>query len=280
MTLTITVTTPIIINGQYLKVEYSTDGTNYTFDSYQSSNTFTTSYSGFTAGTTYYFRFTVVKSLSPLVECDSVVKTYSIPSEIDCLEWDASLVKGDENQYFLNIYYTPPSPYVAPCGGYVIRYGTSYPLQSISYISLPASPILIPASNQIYYVEMYALDCEGNDVLCGEFEVHPTVSECTHSVIASSSLYQSAGNFFLQFSITPSNPASLSYGLSFTQTNPIVTGLPDIGSTSLYPTGGNPETFTVQVFPNLSSRENKITYTGNITDGCKWANTFTVNLSL
>ena len=159
MTLTITVTTPIIINGQYLKVEYSTDGTNYTFDSYQSSNTFTTSYSGFTAGTTYYFRFTVVKSLSPLVECDSVVKTYSIPSEIDCLEWDASLVKCDENQYFLNIYYTPPSPYVAPCGGYVIRYGTSYPLQSISYISLPASPIVIPASNQIYYVEMYALDC-------------------------------------------------------------------------------------------------------------------------
>lgn len=269
MNLTITVTNPIIQGSQQLKVEYSTDGVNYTLDSYQTSNTFTTTYAGYTAGTLYYFRFTIVKSLSPLVECDPVVKTYFIPETIYCLDFTAELTNvGD--MWYLSIAYTTPSPYNAPCGGYVLEYGTSFPLTSIAYATLPASPLVFPAANQKYFVEIYSLDCSGNRVLCDEFEIEPEPVPCTAAVMNSADLVFSGGSYYIEISLTHSIPAATSYIITYSQANAVTSGVPDPGgSVTVYPTSANPDTFSVKVNPNLFLNSNSpISYAGNITDGC------------
>lgn len=207
-----------------------------------------------------------------MIECDSVVKTFKIPEHIDCVEFSAQLTNyGDI--WILELSYAIPSPYSAPCS-FIIKYGTAQPLTSISYTTLPASPIVFPATNQTYFVEIYSVDCNGNVVLCQEIEVTPTPTPCTHAVLQSSDLYYSNGNYFLQLVISPSVPASSVYYVSFQQSNNLISGTPDSGNLTLTPSGANPETFTIQVFPNLAVYNNTITYTGGVTDACKWTSYF------
>lgn len=280
MNLSITVSQPIIMGGQQLKVEYSTDGVTYTFDSYQSSNTFTTTFGGFVAGTLYYFRFTLVKSLSPLVECDAVVKTYLIPEEIPCLEISGTVTKRGEG-WILTITYATPSPYSAPCGGYILKYGPSYPLASIAYSTIPPSPIVLPASNQTYYVELYGVDCEGNQVLCDQISVPPTVGPCVPAVLLSAGIFQTGSGYGLRFLITPSVPAATSYIVSYSQVNQVTSGMGDPGgNVQLNATGANPEQFTIPVNPNMNLYNNIISYAGSITDGCGGVLMFDVSITI
>lgn len=279
MNLVITVTHPLLTTGQQLKVEYSTDGVLYTFDSYQTTNTFTTTYGGFSAGNTYWFRFTLVKSLSPLVECDAVLRQITIPEEIPCWEFDSELVEQD-TVWWLHINYNVPSPYVAPCS-FIVKYGTSHPLTSVSYTSLPPSPLIFPASKQTYYVEVYSVDCDGIQVLCDQFEVSPPEEPCEASAIIGAELYQIGGVYYLTIAITPSNPASSTYTVNFTQANNLTTGVPDQGSFIYTATGSNPEVIQIQLSPNLNIAGSRVlSYIGNVTDNCRHTSYFDESLTI
>lgn len=266
MNLNISVSYPILLTGQQLKVEYSTDGVTYTFDSYQTTNTFTTSYGGFVAGEVYYFRFTLVKG-SPLVECDSIVQRYQVPEETDCLDFVAEIVEIDR-VWRLNITYTIPSPYVQPCGGYVLKYGTTNPpTQVINYPNLPASISLV-VTNSTYYVELYQVDCEGNLQLCFQEIIEPEEPECEPASFSEKYVTHIGGNWYLNFLINQSNPQSPTYTLNYSQSNALTSGVGDSGITTLVSSGADPQLFIWQVNPNMNIVGNTVTYVGNIIDNC------------
>jgi len=270
MTILITIANPLLITGQYFKVEYSTDGQTWTFDSYQNSNSFNTTYNGFTAGNTYYFRFTVVKSLSPLVECDSVIRVYTIPSEAewDCLDFSAEITPHNITHDNLKISYTIPSPYVAPCGGYIMRWGKSYPLSyQQAYTSLPASPINFIINKGTYIVEIYAVDCEGNEYLCFQDTVVPEEPDCTPASLVSVTIdaFGSTPNITIVFNAA--NPKPTSYAISYTQCGGAGSLPPDPGGTfNFTATSNNPETVVININPAIGYHV--ITYCGSISDGC------------
>lgn len=284
MNLTITIQTPILVAGQQFKVEYSTDGSTWTFDGYHATNTFTTNYSGFTAGGTYYFRFTIVKSISPLVECDSVVRVITLPDEVDCLTITDVVIERvhffPTFNYNLKISFTPPAN--APCGGYVLKYGVAYPLTSISYSALPASPITLPVTNNPYFVEFYVLDCDGNETLCYQNVVsyEPPEEPCVPASLSSTTLSKSAGVSYLTFTIIPSTPATTAYTLNYTQINTNGNGIPDSGTATLPTNGSNPQIFTIQVAPNMAIRQGIVYYSGSITDDCGNSMSFNVSADL
>lgn len=279
MNLNLSVQHPILVLGELLKVEYSTDGVNFTLDSYQSSNTFTTAYGGFTAGVTYYFRFTIVKP-SPLVECDSIIVPYTVPDEVDCLDFEASITTID-NVFRLEISYTIPSPYVQPCGGYVLKYGISYPLTTINYATLPSS-ISIIVNNAPYYVEIYQVDCDGNLILCYEEQVEPEIPPCSPAVVNSVTFTNIGGQYTLTFNVTQSTPTTNTFIINYNQCNFIAgggSGIPDSGSVTRNSTNNNPEIITVPVNPNFNTGPGTLTYCGTIIDVCNFSRPFDVSLS-
>lgn len=285
MNIPITINNPTLVAGQQFKVEYSTDNINWTFDSYQNTNSFLTTYSGFQPGETYYFRITIVQTFSPYKECDSVTFVKTMRQEVECItNFSLSIVEKKVlgiSFYTLVITYTPPDD--APCGGYVLKHGTSYPLQSTNYTSLPASPIQLPISNQTQYVEIYVVDCDGNEILCSMDSIEPytpPVVTCTPGSIHTSRLYRQGGNYYLELGIIPSTPPSASYTVSYAQVNTNGSGVPDSGLITIPATGANPQVITVQITPNFAIRQGLVYYSGSVTDGCGNTIPFSISADL
>lgn len=268
MNITITIQSPVLLAGQQFKIEWSSDGSTWTFDSYQTVNTFVTTYSGFTAGDTYYFRFTIVKSLSPLVECDAVTRVITLPEEnaADCLDITASIAKFFL-QKILNVGYTIPMGFQLPCGGFRLKHGSAYPLTVINYSTYPPNPITIPIGNATaYYVEFYSVDCDGEETLCyQELVVAPDPEACTPATLVDMYLTRIGGVPKLVVIITPSSPAAPTYTISYSEVYPI-NGIQDSGTVTVNATGSNPETFTLTINPSLGGGLSE--YQGSITDGC------------
>lgn len=278
--LTITIPTPVLVGSQTFKVEYSTDGTSYTLWGSETNAAFTVT--GLTAGVLYYFRFTLVRSTSPLVECDPVIKTYTIPEESPCVTVEGDLeAVGDV--WELTLTFTLPSPYVNPCGGYRLEYGISPNFNSINiptFITSPSiNPLVLPASNGVYTVNIYAVDCSGNETLCDDLTVNPTVPTCEHAVLSSATMEFVGGLYRIALEVTPSIPASSNYIVSYQQANAVSSGVPDPGGTvSLQVTGGSPETFYIPVNPNMNVYGNAITYVGTLTDRCNYSSVFDISI--
>ena len=265
--------------GQYFKVEYSTDGSTWTNFGNQSSNSFTVT--GLTAGTLYFFRFTLIKSLSPLVECDPVVKTFYLPDEQPC----ASVVgeiQQDGDIYELVLTFTLPSPYSDPCGGWRLDYGIAPNMTTIyfpSFIASPSiNPMTLPAINATYTVKLYSIDCEGNATLCDELEVTPPIEPCAHADISDEEIVLINGQWFIKLMIVPSNPVSTTYSISYYQANTVTSGQPDPGGTvTVNVTGTNPEIFYIPISPNLFVPNGIISYAGGVVDRCGFTSRFDVS---
>lgn len=280
--ITITIPTPVIITGQFFKVEYSTDGVSYTIFSTTETNTpFTIT--GLTAGTLYYFRFTLIQSASPLVECDPVIQTYFIPESQPCVEVEGEIVRNGDI-YTLVLTFTLPSPYAAPCGGYKLEYGISPNFNTIyfpTFLTSPSiNPMSLPAGPGTYTVNIYSIDCAGKEVLCDSIEV-VAPSSCDHAVVTAADLIHNSSGYFLTFTITQSNPISPNYKLTYQQVNALSSGVNDPGGTIILTANGSPsQTFMVQVYPNLNVYNNIISYSGSILDLCKFSSPFDESLML
>lgn len=270
MKLPITIHKPILQSGEYFKIEYSSDGVTWTFDSYQQSNTFLTNSSSFVAGNTYYFKFSIVKSMSPYVECDAVVRAYSIPNVADCIDDFTVTMEQNGNSYNLKIAYNYPISYTMPCGGFVFKYGTSYPLTAIQYMALPASPFSIPVPAGTYFYELYVLDCNGKESMCVLGSVIYQKPPCTAATVSSATLTKKNNTRYIQFNIAHSSPAASSYTISYLQTNNNLAGnIPDSGTVTVAATPANPQTIMIPVNPNYNVVNYiGINYSVSVTDGC------------
>lgn len=267
MQVPINIALPVLVAGQFFKVEYSTDNINWTFDGYHASNQILTNYSGFTSGVQYYFRISLVKSLSPLVECDPVIVPFSIPEDITCYDFSTSLVKVG-GLWMIQVSYSVPSPLVAPCS-WEVRYGGNYPLQNVTnYTNLPSSPFTIPTVFGNNYVEIYAIDCEGNSKLCYSSQVVYVEPPCTPAIIAALSITSTSGNQ-LNIVISHSNPMPTSYTIAYSQCQTPTVGIADPGGVIVVNAFSvNPQTIAIPINPNIYVPGENPRYCGTITDGC------------
>ena len=280
MNIPISISKPILVSGEYFKVEYSTDGINWVFDSYQTNNVFMTATNTFVAGNTYYFKFSIVKSMSPYVECDAVMRIYTIPNNADCIEdFDVTMEEIATNNYRIKVAYNYPISYNMPCGGFVFKYGQTYPLTAIQYAALPTSPFYIPVSLGTYFYDLYVVDCNGRETLCKMGTTNYQRPPCTPATVSNAALTKQGNTRYLQFQLTHSIPASSTYTLSYLQTNNNLNGnIPDSGTLTIFATPSSSQTVTIVINPNYNvTNYVGIFYQFTITDGC--GNTIVNNLS-
>jgi hypothetical protein len=282
-TIDITIPAPVLVSGQFFRVEYSTDGVSYTLWSNTITNTLFT-VTGLTEGTLYYFRFTLLLGTSPVTECDPVVRTYFIPATEPCVEVTGEITRAGDI-WELVLTFVLASPYVAPCGGYRLEYGISPNFTSLyfpTFLASPAiNPMTLPASNGVYTVKIYTIDCEGNEVLCNEITVNPP-GGCTHATIHNDTrMIKINGKYYLYIYVNPSVPASTFYSISYQQANSVMSGVNDPGGTVVvYPSGGSPELFIISVIPNVTIIGDTISYIGTVTDNCNYSSAFDESVTI
>ena len=182
---------------------------------------------------------------------------------------------------------TFPSVFTNPCGGYNVYYAeVSSPQQAFTLIHYNYIPtnFLIPNVNpaKTYIVQIYAVDCEGNEQLCVSQTVSYDEPPCTPAILNSITFTLIRGVYTLTFNVTQSIPATNIFYIHYNQCNFIGgggTGVPDTGNITKNSTNSNPEIFTVQVNPNLNTGSGGLTYCGTITDGCNFSRNFDVSLT-
>lgn len=286
MQIPINISSPILVSGQYFKIEYSTDGISWTFDGYQSTNNFITNYAGFVNGVTYYFRISLIRSLSPFVECDPVVTTFYMPEDIYCLNFTIQLVLHNDIWY-IEVTHVTPSPFVSPCS-WEVHYGTTQPYTITTFTTLP-NPLMLPTGSGTNYIYIYALDCDGNRKLCQSAQLtqpatpnppippplDPPPLPCTPASVSASIQY--INGWKLVLSLTPSIPAASTYTIAYSQCDTPTSGLPEAGGTiTVNATGQNPQLIYIPISPNYYVPHEKPTYCGSVTNGCGMTVTFTV----
>lgn len=270
---------PVLIANQAFRVEFSTDGVTYFLLGLRDNTPFT--FIG-ADDTLYYFRFTLLSSLTPLIECEPKVRTYYAAGPSECVTGDSEIARFGQN-YFLQTEISFPSPYNEPCGGYQVVYGTQNPYTTLNiasfYTSPSNNPLMLPAINSDYDIWLYSLDCFGNRTLCFHNEVPALDEPCDHALLTKVELVRENGIWKIKFTLTPSSPASATYKIAYSQINNVTTGIPDPGGIVTFTaTGNNPEQFEIQVQPNQNilptNGFDKILYQGSITDYCNYTTNF------
>ncbi len=260
---------PILLANQGFRIEYRKQGDTIWILYGIEDNDVTIT--GLDPDTCYEIQITFLQSISPLIECPSVIEVNCLDEEVNCITFTAEF-NPDSNIPLIDIDINFPSPLIVPCGGYNLYYGevtSPFNLTQVHYATLPSS-IQIPVSNNSnYYVSIYAVDCEGNETLCDEVDVPPLEIECTPAVISNVTLNYSGGLFTITITLIPSNPASPVYYVNYHQSNQVFSGVNDPGGTIPFnSTNSNPEIFTINANPNFNVSGGRITYVGGVTDNC------------
>lgn len=269
MTLNFTIGLPVLLANQGFRIEYREQGDSvWIFHSIQTDND--VSITGLNPNTCYEIQITFLQSISPLIECPSVIEVYCLDEEVPCVEFTAQIIESSEI-FLMDIDISFPSPLTTPCGGYNLYYGLvaspmSYTM--VHYNTLP-STIQFPVPNGNYHVQIYAVDCEGNEYLCDEVNVEELEVECIPAVVSSVVLSYVNGVFKITITLVPSNPPSPIYYVNYHQSNAVSSGVGDPGGTIPFAsTGNNPEIFVVITNPNFNVQGGRVTYVGGITDNC------------
>lgn len=222
--------------------------------------------------TCYEIRITFLQSISPLVECPSVVQTRCTGADNPCATIEVGSTT-EEGQYMITLTLGISSPYSDPCGGWKIVHGENSGVKSTIYYTtlIGVSPINIPKTynGAPYYAAIYAIDCAGNETLCDDDVYDPPSVPCTPAVLTNVAINYNGGATTITLTITPSNPTTNIYTVNYQQSNQVTNGIPDPGGTIYFnSTNSNPEIFTFNVQPNLTSPGRRITYVGAVIDGC------------
>lgn len=282
MNVTLNISVPVLLSGQGFQIRHRVQFTSiWTDDGVFTTNSPTIT--GLDFDTCYEFEITFLNSISPLIGCDPIIQMYCTPQEQDCITIDTEIRNIRKGIYHLYIDVTFPSPFTNPCGGYKVYYAElsspQQPFQSISYSFIPTNFLIANVDEtKTYIVQVYAIDCEGNEQLCDTSIVSFEEPPCTAAVLNSTTLQFIGGIFILTFNITQSTPTTNIFFVQYNQCQIVSTGVPDGGNVQKIASGGNPEIFTVQVNPNFNVNSS-ITYCGSITDGCNFSHNFDVTLS-
>ncbi len=281
--LSITIPTPVLVAGQAFRVRYRVHpaGSWTTLTPDKTNATFTIT--GLSPDT-YDISFMLVKfEGSPAVEtgCDEAIRTVTLTDEIGCIEASGEITLIDQNLYILTVTYTgtPTACF------YELIYGIAGQTQStITYATLPASPIILPASNNQYTIEIRAYTCDGLYTVCYEDTIDPPEGGCEHSTITTAELIFYNGGIYIHLVIAQSVPMTSMFYVSYYQSNMVNTGIPDPGGT--FPYAGTPTTtiLYIPVTPNfdivLTNGDQILKYAGSFTDACGYTNKFNIDLEI
>lgn len=276
MDLTITIPQPVLVSGETFKVRYRTHpaGSWTTLSPNKTNSPFTVT--GLSAGV-YDFEFTLVRNSSPLVECDPVIKTFTVVEESDCIEAEGAIPRNGDI-YTLTITYTG----TANACYYEVEYGpVGGPLQVALYNTLPASPFTLPASNASYSVVIRACDCNGTCKKCYEGTVDPPTS-CEAASVTAAELVYVNGVINIHLTIVQSTPPTTTFTVSYHQNNMVTAGVPDPGGTIQVSATPSTTQLYIPVNPNLNvvptNGELVLFYYGSLTDRCNNSTKFTASL--
>lgn len=268
---------PVLSANQGFRIEYRTQGDSvWILHGVETDNT--VSITGLSDNTCYEIRITFLQSISPLVECPSVIQTRCTGAELPCatIEVGSDTVEG---QYMITLTLGLSSPYTDPCGGWKIVHGENSGVKSTVYYStlIGVSPINIPKTynGAPYYAAIYSIDCNGNETLCDNDIYDPPSIPCTPAVLTNVAINYLAGNSTITITLTPSNPSVNGYTVNYHQSNQVTSGVNDPGgSVHFNATGNNPEIFTFSINPNLTNPAGRITYVGAVIDHCGQSHPF------
>lgn len=261
----IVIPAPVLISGQYFKVEYRLKGSPvWILVGNRSNAAFTLSVpsEGVYELRTTFFNGTVF--------CDAVVQEFPVIPEYECTDFVVTL-EEDNGIYFVRITYSIPSPFVyPPCGWRItIMQGTS--IQSIPYpAGLPLSGIIeivVPA-NAATSVEIDMNLC-GAIKSCYAESLAPISVPCTgFTAVVGTMLNSSGWNLVINFN--QSIPMTALTTWTYKQVGYVAPGAGalDQGSWSIPLVSSGTQQITTKVFPNPNVEPHFVQYEGTITDRC------------
>lgn len=220
---------------------------------------------------------------SPATLCPPDITPFTVPEDIDCLEFTAGF-QHVNGVWTIRLSRSIPSPYIAACY-YEVTYGIAPNLTTLTYTSFPTTSISLPASEDSYTVIVRAFDCDGNSVECYNEVIEPPVVECEHATLDFAEIYQIGEQYYINISMHPSVPASATYTITFYQYGTYTSGTGDPGGTyTVTVNGTDPEQFAFPINPNHNvAMENGsyfFHYDGTVADDCNYMTKFNANYEL
>lgn len=282
--ITITIPTPILTGSDTFLVRYrALPAGAWSSHTTQTNAPFTLT--GLAVGL-YQLEVIVVKDG---VECPAITKQFEIIAEYECIEFEAELVQTSAGLYNIEISYTIPSPLVNPPCGYIIEIrGKS--TKTITYATLPASPIKIQVLNEPMLVRVIADLCNGKRENCYEADITMLPPNCTPIVITDTSVAQLMGapffgtRFRIFFQITQSTPVT-NYMVVLIQqkASAVISG--NVGQTSYASFNplnitNTPTQFFVDIDANLNIYGTLMEFDYMLQDYCGKKHTGTVSITI
>lgn len=203
MDVTIQINIPVLVGLEKFKTRYR-EAPSGAWSSYVDRTNTAFTLTGLTDGN---YELEVIFVKADGTECPATYREFTVVTPADCAEFTAEIVQNG-NLFILQISYTIPSPYVTPPCGYKITYGGT----TVSYASLPASPIQIPVPNATIQVVITANGCNGNEVECFNQDIPAIDPVCTPIVVLSDTLVFN--------NVYPNGFIGMSLTVSFTQSAP------------------------------------------------------------
>jgi len=192
------------------------------------------------------------------IDCPAVLKRFTVVDPFTCLTFtgETQTLSNGLHQVQLTYGAVVSNP---PCGWYIVISGNNNN-KTITYPTLPASPLNIPINNGAVTVQVYADLCNGNLETCYEADLAAPPVSCTPMVVNNVEItWDNNPNnvlaFTVHFDITQSTPYTSQALVNVTQTNTISmgAGLPgqsNYGSFNPYLLGINQIAFSVPINVN------------------------------
>lgn len=216
------------------------------------------------------------------IECPPVITPFSVNTSRECLTVTNAYIQlnSDGSPQSVVIDFGTPAP-TPPCG-WIVEYNSQYQWFLSGPIVVYYSAASFPSSGQLVLpfsgtagmaqrVRITADYCGGNQIVCYDQPIQTTVTPpCKGMAGLEPIIVKSAGQYYLQFALTQSDPPTLSTIVGYNQTS-VPGGLPaDSGSVEVA-IGATATSFSVPIYPTIMTTfpfTKKIWYTVTMRDIC------------
>lgn len=277
MDVNIQINTPTLIGSQYFKVWYRLlPSGSFVAIANQTNAQFTIT--GLTDGN---YELKTVLVLDDETECEATFWPFTVVTPVDCIDFTVEIIQASNGLYFLEVSYTPG--YNPPCGWQIIHGGGT-----TTYLTLPASPILIPTQNVTQQVTIVSDGCTGNQKICFDEDVPSITPACTpitvNTVTGQVNNTYPNGDYgvSINFPILQSAPPSLFLTVIINQIN-VLSGTPGLASYpgfSFGPITSTANNFSIPLVANKNVFGSLLEFNWLIVDGCGQTHTGYVSILL
>lgn len=277
---TIQIDTPVLIVGEKFKVRYR-ESPSGAWSAYQDETNAAFTISGLSDG---YYDLEVILVKADGSECPATYKTFEVVTEFPCWDFDAEMIE-DNGFYFIQVTYSPTSPWVYPDCGFEIKIGNT----TIPYLTLPASPFLLPVSNVATTLTITANSCNNNKVVCFEDDITPVDEPCIPIVLTGTTAIHAgtypsgAPNIVITHTYNQSTPCTKTLDVICNQINTF-SGVP-AQVTQTFPTTCGIVSVAYGLVPNtnvqwVAGEQKKYEFQGVLIDDCGVSHPFSVSITI